>query len=127
MPRRLVRRFLRAAGPRRDGVVSIRGVANVKIRSPMVCFNCVESNSGFIFLVEHDLIRKPVSTFRDHALDQPQTFQAGMAILADDDVVVHGNAERRGDIDDSLSHLDVRLRWRWITTWMVVQLSSPAT
>jgi hypothetical protein len=29
---------------------------------------CVESDSGLILLIEHDLIRKPVSTFRDHAL-----------------------------------------------------------
>ena len=30
-----------------------------------------------------------------------------MAFLADDDVVVHRDAERLGDIDDRLRHLDV--------------------
>src|SRR5262245_18124189 len=33
-----------------------------------VCFNCVESDSSVICLVGHDLFRKPVPTFRDHAL-----------------------------------------------------------
>ena len=30
--------------------------------------------------------------------------QARMPVAADDDVVVHGNAERLGDFDDSLRH-----------------------
>jgi hypothetical protein len=37
-----------------------------------------------------------------------------MPVLADDEVVVHGDAERRGDIDDRLGHPDVRLRRRRI-------------
>jgi Phage integrase family len=37
-----------------------------------------------------------------------------MPILADDDVVVHGDAERAGDVDDRLRHLDVGLRRRRI-------------
>ena len=37
-----------------------------------------------------------------------------MAVLADDDVVVHGEAEWGGDIDDRLGHLDVGLRRRRI-------------
>jgi hypothetical protein len=41
------------------------------------------------------------------ALDQLHPFQAGMAFLADDDVVVHGDAKRGGDVDDGLGHLDV--------------------
>ena len=32
-----------------------------------------------------------------------------MPVLADDDVVVHGNAERGGDLDDRLRHPDIRL------------------
>ena len=35
-----------------------------------------------------------------------------MPASADDDVVVHGDAERTCDIDDRLGHLDIRLRWR---------------
>src|SRR5690606_13747637 len=31
-------------------------------------FNAIESDSSLIFLIEHDLVRKPVPTFRDHAL-----------------------------------------------------------
>jgi hypothetical protein len=44
-----------------------------------------------------------------------------MPIFADDDVVVHGNAERPGDIDDGLGHLDVRLRGRRIAGGVIVQ------
>jgi hypothetical protein len=44
-----------------------------------------------------------------------------MPVLADDDVVVHGNAGRGGDVDDRLGHLDVSLRWRRIAGGMVVQ------
>jgi hypothetical protein len=33
-----------------------------------------------------------------------------MAVLADNDVIVHGDAERAGDVDDRLCHLDIRLR-----------------
>ena len=44
-----------------------------------------------------------------------------MPILADDDVVVHGDAERGGDVDDRLGHLDVRLRRRRIAGGMAVQ------
>ena len=35
-----------------------------------------------------------------------------MPVLAHDDVVVHGNAERGRDLDDRLGHLDIGLRRR---------------
>ena len=44
--------------------------------------------------------------------DQPQPLQAGMAVLADDDVVVDGDAERPGDVDDRPGHVDVGARRR---------------
>ena len=47
-------------------------------------------------------------------LDQLHPFQTGMAVLADDDVVVHGDAERGGNVDDRLGHLNIRLRGRRI-------------
>jgi hypothetical protein len=43
-----------------------------------------------------------------------------MPVLADDDVVVHGNAERTGDIDDRAGHLDIGLRRRRIAGGVVV-------
>jgi len=46
-----------------------------------------------------------------------------MPVLADDDVVVHGDAERGGDIDDRPGHLDVRLRRRRIAGGVVVHKS----
>jgi len=44
-----------------------------------------------------------------------------MAILADDDVIVHGNSERLRDRLDLLRHLDIRPRWRRIAGRMIVQ------
>jgi hypothetical protein len=46
-----------------------------------------------------------------------------MSIFADDDVVVHGDAERRGDVDDRFRHLDVGLRRRRIAGRVVVHES----
>jgi hypothetical protein len=43
-----------------------------------------------------------------------------MTVLADDDVVVDGNAERGGDLDDRLGHLDIGLRGRRIAGGMIV-------
>jgi len=37
-----------------------------------------------------------------------------MPASADDDVIVHGDAERPRDIDDRAGHLDIRLRGRRI-------------
>jgi hypothetical protein len=46
-----------------------------------------------------------------------------MPVLADDDVVVHGDAERGGDVDDRLGHLDVGLRRRRIAGGVIVHES----
>ena len=43
-----------------------------------------------------------------------------MPILADDDVIVHGDAERPRDVDDRFRHLDVGLRRRRIAGGVVV-------
>ena len=53
--------------------------------------------------------------------NQLQPLEARVAVLADDDVVVHGDAERAGDVDDRLRHLYVGVRWRRIARRMVVQ------
>ncbi len=50
-----------------------------------------------------------------------------MSAFADDDVVVHGNAERGGDVDDRLGHLDVGLRRRRVAGGVVVQDALEAT
>jgi hypothetical protein len=59
-------------------------------------------------------------TFEDNRSYQPHPFHAGMPVLADDDVIVHGNAERRGDVDDRLGHPDVCLRRRRIAGGVIV-------
>jgi hypothetical protein len=43
-----------------------------------------------------------------------------MPVLADDEVVVHGDAERARDLDDRLRHLDVGARRGGIAGGMVV-------
>ena len=62
-----------------------------------------------------------VSESGGNRLDQFKAFQARVAVFADDDVVVHGNPEWRGDVGDRLGHLDVGLRWRGIAGGMVVR------
>ncbi len=44
-----------------------------------------------------------------------------MPLFADDDVIVHGNAERRSHRDDLLRHLDVGARRRRIAGGVIVQ------
>ena len=52
--------------------------------------------------------------------DQLQLFQARMAGLADDDVVVHQNAQGLGDLHDRLRHRDVRAARCRIAARMIV-------
>ena len=54
-------------------------------------------------------------------LDQFHPLQTRMPVLADDDVVVHRNAQWRRDVDDRACHLDIGLRGRRIAGGMVVQ------
>jgi hypothetical protein len=53
--------------------------------------------------------------------NQPQPLQTRMPVFADDDVIVHGDAERPGDVDDCPGHRDVGLRRRRVAGGMVVQ------
>jgi hypothetical protein len=58
------------------------------------------------------------------ALDQPQPLEARVSLLADDDVVVHGNSQRPRDLHDRLRHLDVGVRRRRVAGGVVVQQST---
>jgi hypothetical protein len=60
--------------------------------------------------------RAPSSIYDGHltSLDKLQSSQTCVTVLADDDVLVDGNAERGGDLDDRLGHMDIGLRWRRI-------------
>lgn len=51
---------------------------------------------------------------------QPHALEAAMPVLADDDVIMHGDPERLGDVDDGFRHLDVGLRRRRVAGGMVV-------
>ncbi len=50
-----------------------------------------------------------------------------MAVLSDDDVVVQGDPERRGDADDRLRHLDVGLRGRGIAGGVIVHQAAASS
>lgn len=49
-----------------------------------------------------------------------------MPVLAGDDVVVHGDAERLRDVDDRLGHRDISLRGRRVAGGMVMQAACAA-
>jgi hypothetical protein len=51
---------------------------------------------------------------------QLQLLETGVASFADDDVVMHGNAERAGDLDDRPGHLDVGARRRRVARRVIV-------
>ena len=53
-------------------------------------------------------------------LNQLQPFQAGVPFLTDDDVIVHGNAERLRHRNNLLRHLNIGARRRRIAGWMIV-------
>ena len=57
---------------------------------------------------------------RHHTSNQLQPLEAGVALAADDDVVVDGDAERLGGIDDLLRHVDVGAGGRGIARGVVV-------
>src|SRR5262245_63818572 len=75
---------------------------------------------------EVDRLGSAMSTMRSalrtkaDVLDQLEPLQARVSILADDDVVVHGDAERFRHLDDRLGHLDVGARRRRVAGRMVM-------
>ena len=44
-----------------------------------------------------------------------------MAVLADDEMIVHGDPERPRDVDDRARHVDIGARRRRVAGGMVVQ------
>jgi len=57
---------------------------------------------------------------RTRQLDLPQLAQAGVAVAADDHVVVQHHAKRGGGLLDILGHLDIGLGWCRIARRMIV-------
>ena len=58
---------------------------------------------------------------RDLESHQLQRLETRVAVLADDEVVVHGNAQWPRDLDDRPRHVDVGARGGGIAGGMVVQ------
>ena len=52
---------------------------------------------------------------------QLQRLETRVAVLADDEVVVHGDAERARDLDDRPCHVDIGARGSGVAGGMVVQ------
>jgi hypothetical protein len=75
-------------------------------------------NAG-VPVVRRVVIAKSVSA-PSRPLDQLQSLEAGMTALADDQMIMHGNAKRFGDVDDRFCHLDVGARGRRITGRMIM-------
>src|SRR5215475_9855280 len=60
-----------------------------------------------------------LETWRQYS-DQPEVTQAGVPPAADDQVVVHGHAERCGGFDDVPRNRDVRFRRGWVAGGMIM-------
>jgi len=58
--------------------------------------------------------------YRHRLLDLPKLAQAGVAVAADNDMVVQYHAERGGGLLDILGHGDVGLGWGRIARRMIV-------
>jgi len=85
------------------------------------------------YLLEHPLaspclvlgqVRNDPSVQSACASHQLQRLQTRVSVLADDEMVVHGNAERPRDLDNRPRHVDVGARGRRIAGRMVVHHSS---
>ena len=61
--------------------------------------------------------RRVLSDLESHQL---QRLETRVAVLADDEVVVHGDAQRARDLDDRPRHVDVGARGSGIARGMVV-------
>jgi hypothetical protein len=56
----------------------------------------------------------------EKALNQPQSLQARVAVLADDQMIMHGNFQGFAHRDDLMGEVDVVGRRPWIAGWMIV-------
>jgi hypothetical protein len=79
--------------------------------------SCELTHTGAFFLAGR-LVEGAVSARRRS--NQLHPLETRMPVLADNDVVMHRDAERAGDADDRLGHLDVGLRGRRIAAGVVV-------
>jgi hypothetical protein len=59
--------------------------------------------------------------------NQLQRLETRVAVLADDEMVVHGDAERARDLDDRPCHVDIGARGSGVAGGMVVQEQTAST
>jgi hypothetical protein len=74
----------------------------------------------------HTTAAKPKKFDRtERALNQPQSLQARVAVLADDQMIMHGNFQGVAHRDDLTGELDVVGRRLRIAGWMIVDKNIP--
>src|SRR5258708_38202875 len=90
----------------------VQSDSTVALSKPIVSCTCACATTGHADAAPTSAMKS--RRFTGCPSYQPHPLQTRMPVLADDDVIVNRNAERSGDVDDRLGHLDVRLRWRRI-------------
>src|SRR5437879_10455033 len=91
------------------------------IASRALCTGMTEVVLGRKAIPAPTCLQMPTLRPKGDLLDQFQRLEARVAVLTDDDVIVHGDAERLRDIDNLFGHLNIGLRRRGVATRMVVQ------
>ncbi len=57
---------------------------------------------------------------RDFALKQARRLEAGISAVADNDVIVQGNADLLGSVSNLVCHLNIIAAWCRVAAWMVM-------
>ncbi len=102
----------------RDSVISV-------IRqSQGSCPHCVKTGHPEIALpsaqVSISIANVPGLFCIDTPLNHPQSLQAHVAVLTDDQMIMDGNLQRLAHRDDLMGEVDVGGRWLWIARGMIM-------
>src|SRR5262249_41563869 len=73
---------------------------------------------AYVLFGSEDKVR--IAPKKRRRLDQLQSFQTGVTLLADDDVALDRNTELLRDLNNHSRHLDVSTRWCWVSSRMIV-------
>ena len=73
---------------------------------------------AYVLFGSEDKVR--IGPKKRRRLDQLQSFQTGVTLLADNDVALDRNTELLRDLNNHSRHLDVSTRWCWVSSRMIV-------
>ena len=73
---------------------------------------------AYVLFGSEDKVR--IGPKKRRRLDQLQSFQTGVTLLADDEVALDRNTELLRDLNNHSRHLDVSTRWCWVSSRMIV-------